>query len=65
MKKIFLLLSVTLLLIACNNEAGSDDAKDSQQKHNNAVADSMPATRSGDTSSYERMPNRISDSAGQ
>ncbi len=52
-------------MMACNNEADSENANDSLPKHNSAVADSLPAIRSGDTSSYEGMPNRISDSSGQ
>ena len=52
-------------MTACNNESDSDSANDSLPKHNSAVADSLPAIRSGDTSSYEGMPNRISDSTGQ
>lgn len=52
-------------MMACNNEADSENANDSLPKHNSAVADSLPAIRSGDTSSYEGMPNRISDSSGR
>lgn len=64
MKKILFILAVMIAAVACNNN--TDGGKqDKMQENNNAVADSIPATRSGDTSSYEQMPNRIGDSTGQ
>jgi len=70
MKTISLAIIATLLLIACGNNADSDknstidtDSFNAAEKRdvsnrNTNVYDSA----SGDTSSYERMPNKVKDS---
>jgi len=72
MKKFSGVIIATLFITACNNNAGSDkdntidaDSFNTSEKkdlnnRNTTVYDS--AQQPGDTSSYERMPNKIKDS---
>jgi len=72
MKKLSRAIIATLFIAACTNTADSDkdnpidaDSFNTSEKkdlnnRNTTVYDS--AARSGDTSSYERMPNKIKDS---
>lgn len=61
MKKLIFLAMFVIFDIGCNNADDRTDTDD-PYKPNNATHDSLPATRDGDTSSYEQMPNRITDS---
>ena len=75
MKTISLAVIATFFLIACNNNAESDkdntidpDSFNTSEKRdvnnmNTTVYDSTPQT--GDTSSYERMPDKVKDSIPQ
>lgn len=72
MKKFCRAIIATLFLAACNNSANSDkdtpvdaDSLNGTEKRdlnnrNTTVYDS--AQHGGDTSSYERMPNKVTDS---
>jgi hypothetical protein len=72
MKKFSRAIIATLFLAACNNSANSDkdlpvdgDSLNGTEKRdlnnrNTTVYDS--AQHSGDTSSYERLPNKVTDS---
>jgi PBP1b-binding outer membrane lipoprotein LpoB len=74
MKKISRAIIATLFIAACNNNADSDksnpnpidaDSFNTSEKkdlnnRNTSVYDS--AQHPGDTSSYERMPNKVKDS---
>ena len=61
MKKLILIAIVAAVFASCNN---SEDGNDPDNVYTPS-ADSIPGTRDGDTSSYERMPNRISDTIQQ
>lgn len=61
MKKLIFLVMFVVFDIACNNADDPTDTDDAYQP-NSTTRDSIPATRNGDTSSYERMPNMITDS---
>ena len=73
--KTALAIIATFFLLACNNSADSDknntidtDSFNASEKRdvnnmNTTVYDSIP--KSGDTSSYERMPNKVKDSVPQ
>ena len=55
---------LALFVLACNN-AGNDSKGDSSHNTPDATSDSLPRTTGGDTSSYERMQNRVTDSTPQ
>ena len=75
MKKISRAIIATLFIAACNNSADGDksnpidaDSFNTSEKRdlnnrNTSVYDS--AQQPGDTSSYERMPNKVKDSVPQ
>jgi len=58
MKKLSLIILVSVLIAACNNSAEGDKSRDT-------VNTGTTIDNSGDTSSYERMPNKINDSVPQ
>ncbi len=61
MKKLMVLAFLGLIL-ACNNSAETEKTKDST----NVDANTHTSTESkGDTSSYDRMPNKMTDSTQQ
>lgn len=70
MKKIFLIVMIATASLACNNSAdtGTDNDSINYQENkdlnnrNTTVYDSAAGKQSGDTSSYERMPDKINDS---
>lgn len=74
MKKIVLVVISGIVLAACNNDnsnsANSESSMDSldhkvdddRNNRNTTVYDSTTGKQGGDTASYERMPNKISDS---
>jgi hypothetical protein len=70
MKKFSWVIVATLFFAACNNSADSDkevidaDSFNASEKKelNNRNSGAYDSTRPGDTSSYERMPNKITDS---
>jgi len=70
MKKYLWVIITTLFLAACNNSADSDkdvidtDSFNTSEKKemNNRNTGAYDSTRPGDTNSYERMPNKITDS---
>ena len=49
-------------MVACNNSAEGDKSKDTV---NEDVNTGTTIDNTGDTSSYERMPNKINDSIPQ
>jgi|GEM_PF-4067418 hypothetical protein len=53
MKKILSALLISILLAACGNEA---------DRSNESTGDTLPTSQGNDTSAYEGMPNRITDS---
>jgi hypothetical protein len=59
MKKLSLVLFAGLLAAACNNSAEDDKKKDSVNVDVNTKTATDPV---GDTSSYDRMPNKLTDS---
>lgn len=59
MKALFLLIIIGLLTTACNNSGDSDKKKDSV---NVDVNTSTTTDHSGDTTSYDRMQNKLTDS---
>ena len=72
MKKIIMVL-ITGVIIACNNSGDSEISNDStnyqdnkdRNNRNTTVYDSASGKQNGDTSSYDRMPNKVSDSTPQ
>lgn len=56
MKKIFSVLLISVLLFACGNEA---------DRGNETTGDTLPTSQGNDTTSYEGMSNRITDSTDQ
>ena len=73
MKKLSWVILATLFLAACNNSADNDkevfdaDSFNTSEKKelNNRNTGAYDSTRPGDTSSYERMPNKVTDSVPQ
>ncbi|HKO81472.1 MAG TPA: hypothetical protein VJU78_13800 [Chitinophagaceae bacterium] len=74
MKKILITLTGSIVLAACNNnkedntgntESSTDSlnhtVEDDRNNRNTTVYDSASGRQSGDTASYERLPNKISD----
>lgn len=65
MKKLVFALAIALIF-GCANEADRETTSDSAGNINNAnVYDSFQGKRDGDTSSYEQMPNKLSDTTPQ
>jgi hypothetical protein len=70
MKKFPWVILATLFLAACNNSADSDkdvidaDSFNASEKKelNNRNTGAYDSAQQGDTSSYERMPNKVTDS---
>ena len=70
MKKLFWAIIASLFMIACNNSADSekttmdtDSFNTSEKKDlNNRNTTIYDSSKHGDTSSYERMPGKVSDS---
>jgi hypothetical protein len=62
MKKIIPVAIFAVLVCACNN-AGKDSNTNDSDKTPGVSSDTLPRTPGGDTSSYERMQNRVTDSA--
>ena len=62
MKKLTLIILVSIFIAACNNSAEGDRSRDTL---NPDVNTGTAIDTAGDTSSYERMPNKISDSLPQ
>ncbi len=61
MKKIVPVILFVATLTACNNAADNTEMKDSTNVDVN-TRNNMSADTSSDTSSYERMPNKTTDS---
>ena len=53
---------ISIFIAACNNSAEGDKSKDTV---NTDVNTGTTIDNTGDTSSYERMPNKITDSIPQ
>jgi len=70
MKKLLILLAAGIFIGACNSSADSETTYDStnyqdnkdRNNRNTTVYDSAAGNQGGDTASYERMPNKVSDS---
>jgi hypothetical protein len=70
MKKLLVLLAAGIFIVACNNSADSETSYDStnyqdnkdRNNRNTTVYDSVAGKQVGDTATYERMPNKVSDS---
>ena len=62
MKKIVPFILLLTIIIACNNAAETKETKDSTNMDVNTNTTTDPGK---DTSSYERMPNKINDSMRQ
>ena len=73
MKKLSWVILATLFLAACNNSADNDkevidaDSFNTSEKKelNNRNTGAYDSAQHGDTSSYERMPNKVTDSVPQ
>ena len=78
MKKIIMIVIGGIVLTACNNDNNNSDnnsdnsmdslthkADDDRNNRNINVYDSAAGKQGGDTASYDRMPNKISDSTPQ
>ena len=69
MKKIIMVLLAGVFITACNNSAESDTNTDTINLEQNRDMNNRNTTvydsATGDTSSYERMPNKINDSIPQ
>ncbi|RYZ46452.1 MAG: hypothetical protein EOP49_23295 [Sphingobacteriales bacterium] len=72
MKKIMTIIAGVCLLAACNNAADGDTTNDSLNTMDNSDVNNRNTTtydsaaRSGDTASYDRMPqNRMGDSTSR
>jgi hypothetical protein len=64
MKKIISIILFATILVACNNAADTVQTKDSTNVDVNTKTGTTPEA-SGDTSSYERMSNKTTDSTQQ
>jgi uncharacterized lipoprotein NlpE involved in copper resistance len=62
MKKLILAMLVSVCMVGCNNSAEGDRSRDTL---NPDVNTGTIIDTAGDTSSYERMPNKITDSIPQ
>ena len=66
MKKIIMVLLSAVFIAACNNSAETDTNTDTVNLEQNRDMNNRNTTvydsATGDTSSYERMPNKINDS---
>lgn len=75
MKKILMVLMAGIYIAACNNSGENESQTDKDtvsleqnrdvNNRNTTVYDSATGNQNGDTSSYERMPNRVNDSIPQ
>lgn len=62
MKKLVMITIISLFIAACNNSADGNKSRDTV---NVDVNTNTTIDHTGDTSSYERMPNKVNDSMPQ
>lgn len=63
MKKIIWIALSASFILACNNDSATTEKNtDTAEYKDTKVIDPAAETRGGDTASYERLPNKITDS---